>query len=127
MYCISQGADRAPIRLGLTATDITDRSGVGPLWNVGLGWNATKNLLVAVDAVDLSDETGNGVMVSGGIEYCLNEADRQWFGRAGLMDDGNDHQLTLGAGFHGQNWHVDFAWIDGDPSSTWTAGIGCDM
>jgi len=127
MYRVPQGADRDPIRLGVTASDVTNTTEFGPIWSAGLGWKPTKNLLVAVDAADLSDEIGDSVLVSGGIEYCLNDGGRQWFGRAGLMDTGDDHWLTLGAGFHGQNWHVDFAWINSDPSSTWTAGLSCDM
>jgi hypothetical protein len=128
MYRISQGEGKEPIRFGLAIDDLTDRSDMGPFYHIGIGWKPVNNLLIAVDATDLTDEWDDGVGVSGGIEYAFNgSAGRQILGRAGMMDSGDDHLLTLGVGYQAKGWHVDFAWVDTDPDSTWTIGLGCDM
>jgi len=127
MYRIAQGEGKEPIRFGLAIDDLTDRSGVGPTYHVGIGWKPVNNLLIAVDATDLTDEWDEGVGISGGVEYCFNDSARKWFGRAGMMDSGDDHLLTLGVGYQAKGWHVDFAWVDTDPNSTWTIGLGRDM
>ena len=128
LYRISQSGDRAPVRLGVTAFDIFDDTGSGPSWNVGVGWEAVKNLLVAVDASDLTDEIGNGVLVSGGVEYGLSDAaGRQYFLRGGLMDTGTDNVFTAGLGYKSKDWHVDFSYVDTSPNSTWTVGLSTDL
>ncbi|MBU0606868.1 MAG: hypothetical protein KKI08_03235 [Armatimonadetes bacterium] len=113
--------------VGLVADDIFDRSGAGTIWSLGAGWKATDNLLVAVDAYDLSDEWDDGVAVSGGVEYRVPDGNRQWFGRVGMMDAGDDHWLTVGVGMQGRSWHVDFALVDSDPDATWSIGLAKDL
>jgi len=113
--------------VGLIADDIFDRFGDGTIWSLGAGWRATNNLLVAVDAYDLSDQWEDGVGVSGGVEYRMPDGNRQWFGRLGMMDAGDDHWLTVGVGMQGRNWHVDFALVNSDPHSTWSIGLSKDL
>lgn len=127
MYRISQGEGKDPIRLGFTVQDLGDEFVNGPFYNAGLGWKPVKNLLVAVDATDLSDEAETGVLVSGGVEYAFNSGPQTWFGRAGLMDNGDEHKATVGAGYKCGNWRADFAWIDTDPDAVWTFGVGVNM
>lgn len=125
MYRISQGEGKAPVRLGLTVTDLTDQFDVGPWWNLGIGWMAAKDLLVAVDVTDLTGESGDAAF-SGGVEYSFGEK-KEWRGRAGLMDTGGGHDFTLGAGYQAKQWRADFAYVATDPDAVWTIGIGLNL
>jgi len=127
MYRISQGEGKAPIRLGATIVDIANDLPIGPIYNVGVGWKPSNNLLVAVDANDLSDEMNQGILVNGGIEYALHTGPQTWFGRAGLMDNGDEHKATVGMGYKCGQWRWDFSWVDADPDATWSVGVGCTM
>jgi len=125
MYRLGMGEGKAPLRVGLSIIDITDEMG-GPYWNVGIGWKATSDLLIAVDAVDLSDETGLGVQVGGGVELALG-AQKSWRLRAGVSDDGVDTNYSAGLGYQAKQWRADFAYVDTDPDATWSIGIGVNL
>lgn len=124
MYGVDLGEEKAPLRLGLTVDDITTQFSDDAIWSAGLGWQATKDLLVAADVVDITEELGD-VGFNGGVEYCFGNQ-REWRARAGLIDLG-DEELTLGAGWQHNNWRADFAWINSDPDNTWTVGIGVNL
>lgn len=121
MYQFAQ-PEKAPIRLGLVARDLTDEDQT--IFDIGVAWPAAPNWLVAVDVKDLTDEYDT--LFCGGVEYTFGQT-AEWAARAGLTDDGSDHNLTLGVGYKFKNnWRVDAAWVDGDVDDTWgvSAGIG---
>lgn len=121
MYQFAQ-PEKAPIRLGLVARDLTDEDQT--TFDIGVAWPAAPNWLVAVDVKDLTDEYDT--LFCGGVEYTFGQT-AEWAARAGLTDDGSDNNLTLGVGYKFKNnWRVDAAWVDGDVDDTWgvSAGIG---
>lgn len=117
--------NKAPVRLGLTVTDITDEIG-GAFWNIGGSGNITDKLLLAVDILDLTDEVDT--MVNAGVEYTAGRQN-EWRLRAGLVDTGDDHELTLGAGYAkpDSRWRFDFGWANTDPDNLWTIGAGVHL
>lgn len=122
------GSDACPLRVGVTAGDVTNEFFGNTIWSAGFSWVPVSRLLVAVDAVDLTDELDEGVMVSGGVEYGFSAGNgRTIYARAGVLDDGDDSNLTLGLGYRYGEWHADFAWIDSDFESTWSAGLGVNL
>ncbi len=141
LYQVAQ-RDKAPIRLGLTVNDLTSETVVpllrandnsesneivpkeiGPFVNFGVAWQATPEWLVAADVTDLTDETDNGPFFSAGAEYSC--ADTGWKARAGLLDTGDGHDLTLGAGYDFANqFRVDAAWQSADNDDIWSLGLG---
>jgi len=125
MYRFDQGEGKAPVRLGVTADDITEEFDRGVIWNAGIAWPATPELLIALDVNDLSEEIGDATF-NGGAEYAFG-LNKEWRGRAGLMDDGDETNFTVGFGYAAKNWRADFAWIDTDPESTWAVGVGISL
>jgi len=122
MYRFAQ-PNKAPIRLGLRVTDLTNEVGLGTMWNVGFGWPATPNLLVAVDVLDLGQAIGSA-KINGGAEYIFGEA-REYALRVGLVQLFST-DVSLGAGYHRGPWRADFAWINTSPD-IWTAGVGVNF
>lgn len=130
--------EKAPIRVGLTINDLTSETlaakfdddedeivseEVGPFWNLGVAWPVAPQWLVAVDVTDITGEFEDGPFFSGGVEYCF--ADSPLKARAGLIDTGDGHDLTLGAGYtFGNQWRVDAAWANTDVDNTWSVGAG---
>lgn len=117
--------EKGPIRLGLTVTDISDEIG-GAFWNVGVGVPVTDKLLAAVDVLDITDEIDT--MVNGGVEYTAGK-EAEWKLRAGLVDTGDDHELTLGVGYKKPDakWRADFGWANIEPDAFWTVGVGVGL
>jgi hypothetical protein len=114
----------APVRFGALAADIGDETGVGPWYDLAVAWPVAPRLLVAVDATDVTDRSKHGPYYSAGAELSLGNAN-EWKARAGVMDTGNGHDLTLGAGYSfAKNWRVDGAWVNSDPDKTWSVGVG---
>jgi len=124
LYRLSLGEGKAPLRVGLTVLDITDEMG-GPVWNAGLAWKATSDLLIAVDFNDLSDEGDQGVLVSGGVEYAFGSA-KAWRARAGAMDNGDETDFTVGLGYQAKQWRLDAAYLDTE-DGVWTFGVGVNL
>lgn len=124
MYRVMR-TDRAPIKIGLTVNDITDEIG-GAFWNVGVGIPVTEKLLVAIDVNDISDEIDT--TVNGGVELTLGNQN-EWKVRAGAIDTGDDHELTLGVGYKkpDANWRADFGFANFDPDALWTVGVGVNL
>jgi hypothetical protein len=128
MYLCNQGQGKAPIRLGLTVGDVTNQYDDGAVWSAGIAWPATPELLVALDVVDIGTAWNNNALFSGGVEYACGKA-KEWRARAGFMgtedEDGDTStRLTLGAGYAAKDWRVDVAWVNTDPDSTWSIGLG---
>jgi len=143
MYRFSQGEGKAPVRVGLTVNDIGDQlknSGVGikkngAIWNAGIAWKPTEDLLLAFDVNDLSGRMNHGgkywAAVNGGLEYSFGNL-KEWRGRVGIMEMANTSgngvgRFTIGLGYVASRWRADFAWIDSKPSSTWTVGVGVSL
>jgi len=129
MFRIGQG-DRKPIRIGLTAIDLTDELNAGTFLNAGVAWPIMDNLLLAVDAIDLTEQiSAIGIHANGGLEYRFGSND-EWAARVGLVDFGIpaiDPLITAGLGFSQGRWRVDGAWMEAPASgleSTWTIGAG---
>jgi len=117
-----QQPEKAPIRAGLVISDLTDESDNGPFVDLGVAWPATEKLLVAVDVNDVTDEVD--LEISGGVEYIAGKNNEIAL-RAGLMDNGDDHDLTLGAGYSFPNgFRVDAAYLNGDDFDVWSVGVG---
>jgi len=97
----------ANVRGGLTVEDIAGRWDVGPFVNAGLAAKVTKNLLLAVDVYDITDEVD--VTINGGAEYNFTP---RFALRAGTFDSGDGHDLSCGFGYRGKSWRVDAAYAD---------------
>ena len=123
--------ERAPIRVGLVVSDVFSETEVdlpggsegGIALDLGVGWPATDRLLVAVDVTDVFGAWADGPNLSGGLEFTAGTND-EWRLRAGALDTGDGHDLTLGAGYVWNNWRVDAGWEDTDAGSFWTVGAG---
>lgn len=115
----------SPIRLGVTVEDLFDDSDMGPMLNAGIAWPATQGLLLAADVRDITDETDDGPLFSAGLEYRPAKL-AEWAFRAGVMDDGDGHDLTLGAGYAWDNVRVDAAWAD-TYDGTWEVSVGLNF
>jgi len=127
LYRLGLGKDAAPLKVGMTVTDVTDELGAGALWNVGLAWKATKDLLLAVDLNDVSDQLDLGTQVSGGAELAFGGKAKEWRARVGVMDTGNENDVTVGVGYQAKQWRADFAWVNTDPDATWSIGVGVNL
>ena len=103
--------EKAPIKVGLVVEDITDESNMGPFFNLGLLWPATPKLNIAVDVDDVTGEYDEGPFFSAGAEYTFGK-NNEWVGRAGVADDGNDTNLTLGVGYKAKDFRVDVGYAD---------------
>jgi hypothetical protein len=146
MYLINQGADKAPIRIGLTYLNITDEDygGFFPLpscLSLGVSWPITNDLLLALDVQDLTEELQDifgpglpGIHFNGGAEYRFGSS-REWAVRVGAMDldiSGVDTFFTAGLGYNFGQYRVEGAWLSPleisglglDFNSTWTIGAG---
>jgi len=119
MYQFPQ-IDKAPIRVGLLARDITDVTNEGRQYDLGVTWPATPDLLVAADLRSFSDSDERALNV--GAEYALGTY-KEWRARAGMVDNGDGHDLTLGAGYAWKTWRVDLGWQDAE-DTTWELGVG---
>jgi hypothetical protein len=116
--------EKEPVRLGLLVRDLTDESNNGPFLDLGVAWPATDKLLVAVDFNDVTDEVDT--QINAGVEYKFGLTN-EWAGRAGMVDNGDGHDLTLGAGYSVKNWHFDAAWVSSDPDNTWSVSAGVNF
>lgn len=103
--------EQAPIRLGLTVTDITDEFDIGPQFNIGVCWPATPELKIAADVLDITDESDEGPFLNAGAEYMLGEQ-REWALRAGVVDTDDGSEFTAGVGWARQNFRIDAAFAD---------------
>ncbi len=92
------------ISLGLFVMDITDEWG-GPIYNVGACMPLGETARLAVDVWDLTDEWDTTVNV--GAEAIVAP---DWCVRAGSMDG----DMTFGAGYQGDGWTLDAAYVDWD-------------
>lgn len=147
MYLINQGADKAPIRVGVTVNNVTAEDLFGVPWdpvfvNFGVAWPITNDLLIAVDLTDLTEELNDlipimpGMQVNGGIEYRFG-SNREWAIRGGIINlpvPTVDTQFSAGVGYSFGRYHVDAAWVSPIESSalppiidfnpTWSVGAG---
>jgi len=124
MYLIDQGADKKPIRIGVTVNNITGEDLFGVPWdpifiNAGIAWPVTPDLLVAIDLTDLSTELDDltpalgGVEINGGVEYRFGSA-REWVVRAGVLNlpvDILNTQFSAGVGYNFGRYRVEGSWI----------------
>ena len=112
--------EKAPIRVGLVAVDITGEDKT--TFDFGVAWPAAPNWLVAVDVNDITDEYET--TFDAGAEYVFG-AQAEWAARIGETDDGADNNLTLGVGYKfANNWRLDAAWIDGNTDDTLAVSAG---
>jgi len=122
MYCAPM-VNRAPLRFGLTATDVTNELGIGTMWNAGIAWPATPDLLFAFDIVDAGQELGSA-RFNGGAEYSFGSG-KMFAVRAGFVEllPGLKEKLTVGLGCRRGPWRFDAAYINLVPA-IWAAGLG---
>ncbi len=105
-----------PLRIGLTAEDVTDELNIGPFFNVGIAYSLTvagdQQLLLAADLLDATDELNS--IVNAGVEFqpCAN-----WAIRGGVIDIDDSSNATAGIGYHSGAWQVDVAWQESSSSS----------
>ncbi len=111
----------APVNFGLVVRDVT--SEFDTMLDLGVGFMASDKLLLALDIADVFDASDNGPYVSFGAELTAGKADERKF-RAGLMDNGSDRDLTLGAGYSWGDWRVDAVWVDVDSGNAYGLGVG---
>ncbi len=102
-----------PLRIGLTAEDVSDELHVGPFFNVGIAYplmvSSNQQLLLAADLLDATDELSSIINVGVEFQPCAN-----WAIRGGLIDTDN---ATAGLGYNGGAWQVDVAWQEGPSTS----------
>jgi len=117
----------APVRAGLLVEDITGKTDEGPFFDLGVAWPVTPKLLLSADALDVTGKTADGPFFNVGGEYVLG-AKNEWRLRAGLVDNGSGHDVSLGAGYvFANNWRLDAAWVNTDPDSMWAATVSTDF
>jgi len=126
LYRVPMGEGKAPLSLGLTINDVTSESANNPIWNAGLGWKPADNLLVALDVTDLSEEIGS-VKFGGGAELAFGGEKKEWRGRVGAFDDGNDTHFTCGIGYASKDWRADVTYVDTNVNGTWEIGVGVNL
>jgi hypothetical protein len=116
MYRFEQ-PDKDPLRLGLYVRDLTDVYDNGLMWDLGLAWPATNELLIAVDVRDITNEIDTEV--NAGAEYWFGP-DRDWALRAGVNDNLVGTDFTFGMGYvFSKDVRIDASVVDSDPDTTW--------
>lgn len=115
--------DREPVKVGAVIRDVTQDlfAGAKRTFDAGASWKVAPQWLVAVDITDITDESNAGPFISGGAEYTFG-TNMEWQARAGFADDGQDHNLTLGAGYNFGKWSVDAAFVNIKGGDFWTIG-----
>ena len=110
-------------KLGARIDNLTQIQGEKRYYDAGFGWKVASRLLLAVDAIDVSNITDDGPYFNVGAELL---AGNNLAVRAGLMDDGEDNNLTAGLGIRiNKSWRLDGAYADlGDGDTYWTIGGG---
>jgi len=93
----------SPIRIGLTATDLTDETNVGPWFSIGASTMLAEGVLLSADMVDVTDEIDSYLNI--GLECGLSDNSVL---RAGLSDG----DITAGLGYDGGVWKLDVAWLE---------------
>jgi hypothetical protein len=101
--------DRGPVRLGLVARDVSGTFD-GPWFDLGIAWPVTTELLLAVDATDVTDQTGDGPFFSFGAEYKF--APSGWVVRAGGFDTGKQTDFCAGVGYGQNNWRINVGYMN---------------
>jgi hypothetical protein len=119
MHRFSQ-QDLPPVRLGLLVDDVTNQIG-GPYFSLGVGWPATKQLFVAVDALNITQKDDSDIHLNFGLEYSFGSRDA-WRARLGSVDF-NNRQMTYGLGYRMDNWRVDLGLVS-DEGTLWCLGAG---
>jgi len=98
-----------PLRIGLTAEDVTDELNVGPFFNVGLAYpvmvSDDQQLLLAADLLDATNQMNSTINVGMEFRPCAN-----WAIRGGLINIDDSSNTTAGLGYDGGSWRVDVAW-----------------
>lgn len=116
MYRFAQ-PDKDPLRLGLYLRDVTDVYDNGLIFDLGVAWPATNELLLAVDFRDIFNEVDT--QINAGAEYWFG-SDRDWAARVGVNDSATDTNLTFGLGYvFSRDIRVDASVVDSDPNTTW--------
>jgi hypothetical protein len=113
--------DREPVKVGLVVRDLTQDIFAKRTFDIGASWKVAPQWLVALDVEDITDESNAGPFISGGVEYTFG-TNMEWKARAGFADDGNDHNMTLGAGYDFGKWSVDAAFVNIKGGDFWTVG-----
>jgi hypothetical protein len=109
--------DKDPLRLGLYIRDLTDVYGNGLMFDLGIAWPVTNELLFAADFRDLSNEVDT--QVNAGAEYWFGP-DRDWAARVGINDNLVGTDFTMGLGYvFGKDVRIDAAVVDSAPDTTW--------
>jgi len=125
MYLLPR-ADKAPVRLGLRANDLTKEYDEGIQFDFGVAYPTDFGVLLAIDVLDITSQSENGHRFNFGGEYQLKSAPK-WTVRAGLQDNGDNSDLTLGLGYKVGSWKLDAGWANTDPDKTWAAGASWDF
>ncbi len=106
---ISVGAawDQGLVKFGFVIEDITDKID-GPYYNAGASKQLTDEVLIAADAIDITDEFDR--MWGAGVEYAPMSMPNLNV-RAGMYEGGN---MTFGAGWDAGVWAVDASYTEFD-------------
>jgi len=108
--------DGPPLRIGLTAEDVTDELDVGPFFNVGIAYpmmvSGDQQLLLAADLLDATDQIHSTINV--GVEF---QPFANWTIRGGLIDIDDSSNATAGLGYKDGAWQVDVAWQEWSSTS----------
>lgn len=117
MYRFEQ-PDNDPLRLGLRVRDLGDSGDNGMLFDLGVAWPVTSELLFAADVLDIGDKVDTEV--NAGAEYWFGPK-RNWTARVGVNDTATDTNATFGLGYvFSKDLRIDGAWIDTNPDTTWS-------
>jgi hypothetical protein len=116
------------IRIGGLVDNATQADYFGLVGNrvygAGLSWQVSPKLLLAADGLDLTDVFDMGRFFNFGGELKWSPA---LTFRAGMLDDGIDNNLTLGAGFNHGAWRIDAAYGKLYDHTLWNVGVGLNF
>ena len=102
----------APVKVGVTAMDLINATGRGPLWGVGVTAPLSPEATLSVDYLDVTDEVF--ASLNAGLQARVND---NWYLRAGAMNlaanGSGDPLATAGLGYRSPEWwSADLAWMD---------------
>jgi len=110
-------------KLGVRANNLSMVWSRKRFYDAGIGWRIGSRLLLAADATDVSNISDDGPYFNVGAEF---KAGKNMDLRAGMRDDGTEHNLAAGLGIRlNKSWRIDGAYTGmTNDEHYWIVGAG---